>query len=95
MSELKHTKGNWEVSGFKQKDISFTILSKRGVIVSVHSLLSLESGEAEANARLIAKAPEMLELLEHCKAVIDCGDKHDERNALSQLDELLTSIKGE
>ena len=61
--EFKGTKDNWKLRGNKT-DIT---TEKKGLIITCYKDYSLHSNinpkEAEANALLISKAPEMLEML--------------------------------
>jgi hypothetical protein len=63
----KHTPGPWEVSGFPKSE-GFSILTGKGRCVAERypaAVSEKEGEEMEANARLIAAAPE---LLKACKA---------------------------
>jgi methionine synthase II (cobalamin-independent) len=63
MENLKHTKGEWEVDGHsifpKGKGYSIALVSNISIVNSKHKPLE----ETEANAKLIASAPELLEAL--------------------------------
>lgn len=60
MQNTKHTQGKWEV---KTPNYSFqTIESKYGKVCTLSHQFGTD--EAEANARLIAAAPELLEALD-------------------------------
>lgn len=62
--EFKHTKGKWTVRGnFK----ALEVFSTYGTLCAIARQSSIDSeidSEAEANAKLIATAPEMLQLLQ-------------------------------
>lgn len=63
MSEFKGTKGNWIRNGING------VHTENGKCVAISH--SLESNlECKANAQLISKAPEMLEMLKEAKRVI-------------------------
>ena len=63
----KHTDGAWERSGWKRS--SCEIRSKVAVIATVYTW-EKPAGEGEANAALIASAPD---LLAACKSIVACG----------------------
>ncbi len=67
----KHTKGKWEIKevGFP-KDREFWITNNQNIVARVTRVLCKE-GEAEANARLIAAAPELLAELVKAHNVIN------------------------
>jgi len=94
MSKFKGTKGEWEIKYSESKD-AFNIV---GTIVGGHykiaripylvtkSLIEVnrrEKQEAEANAKLISCAPEMLEML--IKLNNFCTMKIEDRNELEEL----------
>lgn len=65
MSEVKHTPGPWEVSkGFHKNRIADSDDAAIGYALG-------SNDEAEANARLIAAAPEMLEALYEAEEYFD------------------------
>ena len=55
---MKHTKGNWKLN----KD--YTIRGEKGQFIAQICSADNNDSEREANARLIAVAPELLEALE-------------------------------
>lgn len=61
MSEMKHTPGPWRTNGCY-------ISSNYGEVGHAYWVSSMPDGMSEANARLIAAAPELLEALQ---AIID------------------------
>lgn len=82
---LKHTKGKWEVKGRY-----ITVYNKR--ICLVDPSWEKFSEELEANARLIASAPDMLEwLIMYFKANIKCFGCYDQDN-LTKLIEQATGL---
>ena len=61
-----HTKGPWKLDGGKQEWFSVRA-DHYGVVCNIPGY---GIGAREANARLIAAAPELLEALEECKEVM-------------------------
>ena len=64
MTDAKHTPGPWEVTG------TDTVQTADGFVVAWGAHFD-QDGKTEANARLIAAAPEMLETLERFVRVVD------------------------
>lgn len=62
----KHTQGEWKVS-----QDGFVISSSGLVIADTRAVSELSIAETEANARLIAAAPKLLEALE---VVVECPE---------------------
>lgn len=65
--ETKHTKGEWEVANKNEQKKWFNISSPSGIIArSFYGELEpiVYDYEAEANAKLIAAAPDLLEALQ-------------------------------
>jgi len=89
--KTQHTAGPWIIQEHKDKNfgIDLTEGKKGKVICNVTSHYIAEHQEAQANARLIAAAPELLEELQHiserigtvrpndafCQALKDIADK--------------------
>lgn len=81
--EFKGTKGKWEIIGEPFIDEEgkygyhgwFDIKSGEttAAIVNAYNFFNIEFEEAKANALLISKAPEMLEML---KKVLDVNEHH-------------------
>lgn len=70
--EAKHTKGTWEVSKHNKTIVSVANFTKVNTRKSINQLGTLnERREAEANAKLIAAAPDLLEALNACKETLD------------------------
>lgn len=65
--KTKHTQGEWEIKG--DKIISKNLKAHRLVTIAQYESFPLE-GEAEANAKLIASAPELLEALIEARAKV-------------------------
>ena len=95
MPDQKHTKGKWEV-GYNKHLI--TLPDQKTIIASTFSK-DLSRCEGEANARLISKAPEMLEeltgLIEQLEGIGVPDWSGAEGLDLSTAKNLLTQIKGE
>jgi len=77
MSEFKGTKGSWyvdhEESGKNEFDVKYTPISSDRIktIIDVYG----DDEQSEANAKLIACAPEMLEILLRCSEwIINCNE---------------------
>lgn len=75
MSEPKFTPGPWEISdGYYETRLD--VVDPRGKEVAVLRLVPLEPPKTfEANARLIAAAPDMYDALE---SVLECGSVNDQ-----------------
>ena len=73
---MKHTKGKWEVSKYENGSIAIGIAApkeyKRDLIKTVATLHKIEinQDELDANAKLIAAAPELLKLLLDVESVV-------------------------
>jgi len=93
---MKHTEGNWEVRLDKEHK-RYDIVSDDLLIATIweeHAFRNIETPtQAEANARLIAKAPEMLGLLELYNNNINDSDQLG-FDMVDEVYDLLTSIKG-
>lgn len=74
-NKRKHTRGPWQVTGIDKKSDTEAYVKVRGTIIGAKFKIadipfltvegaSFEEEEAQANARLIAAAPELLEALE-------------------------------
>lgn len=119
MNESKHTPGQWEVKTFKREfpqedgskrfDVFVKVMSPSGEEVHYKDGFNVtleRANEIEANARLIAKAPELLEALEKTTKALDdltnelwsthCDLVHKEDcQLIDQCKELLAKAKGE
>ncbi|EFK57324.1 hypothetical protein U0038_17655 [Sphingobacterium spiritivorum] len=80
--EFKGTKDQWLIDGnFDMSDNyrKFIRDSKGNILFDVSTLLDGQNNkkkikEAHANAQLVIKAPEMLEMLNHILALAKCGN---------------------
>ena len=91
MSESKHTPGKWEVFHLSDGGINNLVgIPDRALAMAV---VSESVGEAEANARLIAAAPEMLALLKEWEKAFD--DAIDTTGIVRRTGELIAKAEGE
>lgn len=83
----QHTPGPWHVAGWVQ------IRSERDQIAKVWMM---RQGGGQANARLIAKAPELLEVLEYFMPLIE-SEQDDEQQApwVEKARVVIAEVKGE
>ena len=81
MSEFKGTKGEWAIS--PSSDGFIADISDNFAIAKVFDNSFIQKGECEANLKLIACAPEMLEML--IKLNNFCTMKIEDRNELEEL----------
>ena len=95
MQNTKHTQGKWEV---KTPNYSFqTIESEYGKVCTLSHQFGTD--EAEANAHLIAAAPELLEALEMALEWIDALPKEIQLPEMpgfdrDEIDNLIAKAKG-
>ena len=84
--KAKHTPGPWQID---QSGAGLEIRPSR----SIHAITILKHGE-EANARLIAAAPEMAEALE---AIVEAGYRGDEINGklLAEAEAAIRKARGD
>jgi len=83
MKKLKHTKGKWEIESNKS---FFRILGKSNIkytIADVYNVNGME--ENEANAKLIAAAPDLLEACINSLSVFNSIRCTDEADIVKQL----------
>lgn len=84
-TKTKFTYGEWFKTPFENR--GFLILHDNIPLCHVKKAQGMKDGEDEANARLIAAAPEMFELLRK-------GLEDGEPMNWNEVDELLDKIKG-
>lgn len=80
-SETKHTPGPWKVdrTGKFHGQRPYGISANDGTTITRWGSISRPASlEAEANARLIAAAPEMLDLIQRMISAIDAGSVDSE-----------------
>lgn len=84
MSELKSTPGPWvNVGGWVDAE-------KGGIICSLRAVDMKDEATSDANAHLIAAAPELYEMLERISAPFGREDVSDE-----EIDAVLAKARGE
>ena len=85
----KHTKGPWDYIS----DTRDVIVSRAGFNDVLIAQLYKIGQDHEANARLIAAAPEMLELLKKCQSML-IGQEFKTRDSrvVDSIDELLIKL---
>ena len=96
---MKHTRGPWEVCNF-DKSVSCTIDSIDGVVVAEpmgpEGPWGSVKEEHEANARLIAAAPELLEALKGLRATIRYETaNNDQQLALDKACQAIAKAEGQ
>ena len=92
MNDTKFTKGEWKIQDDGYGMIG--VLLKKGVGI----LIGRKSKEAQANAHLIAAAPEMYSLindLRHAVSMAGIGGGVNNTEVLKSIDELLAKARGE
>ena len=84
MNTTKHTPGPWTVSPSSKASTLTRVFSvdEGRLVASANGPGLSESGEAEANARLIAAAPELLEALE---LFLSCKVTNDQQNEAARI----------
>lgn len=87
MSEAKFTKGEWKIQDDGYGMIG--VILKKGLGI----LIGRKSKETQANAHLIAAAPEMYDLLERLTSHDNC--KKDIIHLFGEADNLLAKARGE
>lgn len=102
MSEFKGTKGKWEYrqwDGEKWPDKRWSIGEKstNGVCICISPRYDFESQESKANALLISKAPEMLEILKMINEeirIMHVTQMEHFRDGIEELIKSATSVEG-
>lgn len=90
MSETKFTKGEWHVQDYNE--IDGTIRVNQGNIVITYAN---HTEESEANAHLIAAAPEMYAMLEGLLKNLLKGEECDVFEKDASIESLLAKARGE
>lgn len=94
---MKHTKGPWTVMPGKNRtyvdctEINQTICT----VHDLHESLKDEHGTADANAHLIAAAPEMLEALEGVRLFLMDEALPTKNGALNLINSAIKKARGE
>jgi hypothetical protein len=91
---MKHTDGPWIIHEYKDQihGIDITEGKKGKVICNITSHFTAKHEEAQANAKLIAAAPKLLEALRFCKSVIESQGIYDRSESLA-VDKATEAIK--
>lgn len=79
---MKHTKGNWKVT----EGVSYDFIKSGEKLITIVDKIGHALKEPEANAKLIAAAPELLE------ALIWCSKKLNEKDSIG-LDDIDNKMK--
>ena len=87
---MKHTKGEWDVSKHGNNDSFGVYAEGQGNDIAIVKGDNEEGGEGEANARLIAAAPELLEALILAYSFMVTDPQHQGRNILHTIQEAIT-----
>ena len=87
---MSHTPGPWEVYGNSDEGLSVRSSAIPGAVCFMAWIFQDTKGEGEANARLIAAAPDLLAALKAlltAPEIADCdpNDKDEETNAIERL----------
>ncbi len=97
--EFKGTKGKWSISSEIDDKRNQPVFNIDANEVSQKSIITVWSGldkdeeiddEIKANAQIISKAPEMLELLTESLDTFTCNDSSD-RDLKSRIEQLIKS----
>jgi hypothetical protein len=77
---VKHTPGPWSAGNEVLRGELRPVLipGRRGDIHIAHCLETMQDGEREANARLIAAAPELLEACKTAADLLMCDNDNDD-----------------
>lgn len=101
---MKYTPGPWKLLPKSRYDLcQCKVYNPEGNFVVAEGFAHIRDGqtyrehwaEAEANARLIAAAPELLECLKQCSSVLEDIFKTDSRTYIKAAKELIAKIEGE
>jgi hypothetical protein len=98
MEEIMYTKGPWKSDGHSIHETGEKTGCHRKIatVFSVQSHAAYDAIETEANARLIAASPEMLEALKTALSVLDCCNcqRGHEGLAASRVREVIHKATG-
>lgn len=88
--ETKHTKGKWQL----QKDNSILSLGFENVLIAQVCSANNNDEEKESNAKLIASAPEMFEILTELQSYFKSLDDYNDAEIMLsyKIKQLLTKI---
>jgi len=87
--EFKGTKGKWEVCWCQQNSIREAKYPYANAPIARCFDDTIDNtGQALANAKLMAKSPEMLEMLEECLDTFQCEDSND-RDLKRRIEQLI------
>lgn len=99
---MKHTPGPWTLGTHNLSPSTYAILKVRGsgriVCIATPGKLTSHGREGEANARLIAQAPSMLEALRDCTLQMAQSNTRtfpEFEGALNNARAILRAIEGE
>lgn len=90
MSKSKHTPGPWKAV---KCGVTNTIETNNGA--SLLAMMDHYTDEDEANAKLMAAAPEMLEALEELKATNSYWWQDVDENLLVKIESVIKKAKGD
>jgi len=96
MSEFKGTKGKWVVEK-QSKNSSFYYINNDnleiGEIATCYSVMENGYNQSFANAKLIACAPEMLEMLKNVKEYLEnITGKHLSKPLANEIEQLIKKV---
>ena len=92
MKNTKHTPAPWKIQSPKMTEQRLWLIGEDGVIAKIGGVKSPE--EIEANARLIAAAPELLEALQMMVAMV-CRTELENLPQVKSACETIAKAKGE
>ena len=93
MTAPKHTKGPWKCAKGRSAHPVSMVWSDSGAICGPYYGTNVTEEEAQANARLIAAAPEMLEALKIFRGLAYHGE-HAGLNHLAFTDSVIAKAEG-
>ena len=88
--KTKHTSGPWKVLEIKNdKELMFIVKSDERMIGSFHGFYSDADDKLKADARLLAAAPEMFEMLENIL------NETDDAVWITKIESIINKAKGQ